>query len=49
MGNIISTFLNNDISLNSECFDICKLSVDIDHNEGQHHNIKIGDVIEYND
>ena len=49
MGNIISTCLNRDIDCDSECFDVCKLSIDVGQTEGSHHHVKIGELIEYDD
>jgi hypothetical protein len=49
MGNILNICLSNDLECNSECFEICKISGEINHHEGQHHDIIIGDVIKYKD
>jgi hypothetical protein len=49
MGNIISTCLDRDIECNSECFDICRINMNVDHvDNDKHHHLKIGDF-EYDD
>ena len=49
MGNIISTCLNRDMECDSECFDICRINLNVDHVEGSHHHIKIHNVLDYDD
>lgn len=49
MGNIINSCLNRDIECDSECFDICRINMNVDHNESQHHHIKINNLLEYDD